>query len=343
MTSQKLLLEVRSMSSADSVGSLLARIISLVKSEISVYPLRTHELCKISMVCGAFCRSLAVLDCVPATDVAKHAQLLSSAFGDLPSSAQATVFAYAIGEVEGLRTTRRLSTRQRINDLTRTVPASLWNVERITACLRELSLFEKSPHARKQSHGPSKRSRDAFETGTEGVLETVRWQQPLRDPLSHDVITIPARGLLCQHHEVFDLRSFVRAVQQVAVRSGDAVEMVMGQHWSTGCNGMGGRADDAVLAAPCAFCGQSIGLQSVRVDESIMEAMQRHLDNGGVLVVEGSVVWDAASEVYCIIERKKPAEEAKVEVVVTDDTLASETSRPRREVRIGDHVLFADE
>ncbi|AAZ10359.1 hypothetical protein, conserved [Trypanosoma brucei brucei TREU927] len=307
MPHRKLLQEIRSMSSAASVEAERSQLVSLLKSECSRSPPSLHDLCKVSMLCGAFCRRLATLDTIAASDVAKHAESLSSSINCSAPSAQVPLFAYALGEVEGLRNTRRLRYRQRLDDLTKGVPASRWDTEHITRCITELSLFEKLPARRRNDQGPPKRVCGESDIGGGSGPVAVRCQLPLRDPISLSVIATPARGVLCQHHEVFDLSAFVRTVQLVAVRRGESVDGALIQRWGTGGvgAGLGSSSDsDSSPAANCPFCGKYTSLQNVRVDEALAEAMARYSGNGGVLSVDCVVVWDMQSGSYNVMEKQ---------------------------------------
>ncbi|ORC93435.1 uncharacterized protein TM35_000013120 [Trypanosoma theileri] len=339
MLSWELLHEIRSMDSDSAVETAHGRLLKYVEEEAARHPPLTHNLCQCSMLCGAFCRKLASLDVSIVTDAVRYVDSLLSLLKKMvPSSLESTLFAYAFGEIETFRTMRHVTCRHRIDDLTRSIPAFRWDIEKITTALKELSTSEKRTENTHALIGGKKRPREGNDvSGVGSAPVAVRWRLPLRDPISMSVITIPARGLSCQHQEIFDLGTFVRATQQVVTRRAESIEDAAGQKWEDG--GSGG-SSGGLQSAVCPVCGKATPLHSVRVDEEIMETMRQYTQKGGVLSAEDCIVWDATTSSYCIAKRPSEARESEEKV---DEMQERVPSRPKRVVHIEGHVLYADE
>ncbi|CCD11561.1 unnamed protein product [Trypanosoma congolense IL3000] len=321
MAGRKQLEGIRSMTTAGSVEANHAQLIALLKAACARSPPCTHELCKVAVLCGAFCRRVAVLDAIPASDVARYCETLCTTINDVSSPMQITLFAYPLGEAESLRISRRLCYRQQLDNLTKNVPASRWDIERIACCIGGLSLFERAPVRSGNCRVPVKRIREGAETSGDGGAVAVRWQQPLRDPISLSVIKIPARGVHCQHREMFDLTAFVRSAQVVSVRRGDVLDGCSNPKWAS-------NSGNAVTlpAALCPICGRSIPLKDIRVDEGITRAMAHYSDNGGTLSSDSTVVWDVATASYAVVGRSADVRSADVYVDSDDTILAQQLS-----------------
>ncbi|KEG14061.1 hypothetical protein DQ04_00641050 [Trypanosoma grayi] len=337
MLGQELLHEIRSMDSTSAVTSAHSRLLKCLR-DVSAHRIpSTHGLCQCSMLCGAFCRRLAVLDVSVVHDSAEYLAPLRAALDSVASPTQeATLFAYAVGEIETLRTTRRATFRQRIDDLTKSVPPTRWDVERIAALVRELSAAERRSTQPSASRALGKRQRDGSDAGTEsGGPVAVRWRLPLRDPITLGAVVIPVRGAACQHQEVFDLESFVRATQQALARREESVEEVASHKWG-GCGSSTSSSSEIAPCTACPVCGRATTLHSLRVDEDIIEAMRQHTEKGGRLGPNDCVVWDATTRAYCVEEH--PTADREVE-----DVPEAEPSRPPRVVLIEGHVLYAED
>lgn len=302
--------------------------------EMARKPPSTHGLCQCSMLCGAFCRRLAALDVSVVRDAASYVDSLCAAVNSAASPSQvATLFAYAMNEIEAFRTTRRAVYRRRLDDLTKSIPAFRWDVEKVTNAVRELATTGGMLGSRRVRHSARKRPRGGVGADDEAAPEAVRWRLPLRDPVTLGVIAIPARGLLCRHKEVFDLASFVRATQQALTRRGEFVEGAKGPKWCFG-------GDDTQPSAGCPVCGRATPLHSICIDEGIVEAMRRHTATGSRVCADDCVVWDDLKCVYEVAERSA--------VVCQSDEMLKEApetepSRPRRVVHIEGHVFYADD
>lgn len=163
-----------------------------------------------------------------------------------------------------------------------------WVVEDVVSALLDVSMFQEEEHecyirraasasAASESVGDvtlGEKIAVGDESGTAGV-ELACCRCPLRDPLSHTLIILPARGRSCSHLEFFDARNFVLAA-----------------HNSTA--GVKSRGS-SLLAAPhpgmnCPFCKNYIRLDELRVDQRVTRAISayqraskestRHYDGG---------------------------------------------------------------
>ncbi|KAH9598892.1 zinc finger protein [Trypanosoma melophagium] len=336
MSSWELLHEIRSIDSDSGVETAHRKLLKYVKEEAARHPSLTHNLCQCSMLCGAFCRKLASLDVSIVTDAIRYVDSLLLALKNVvPSSMESTIFAYAFGEIETFRRMRNVTCRHRIDDLTRSIPAFRWDIEKITTALRELSTTEESTEKTQSLIGRKKRPREENDVSGTGLAPVaVRWRLPLRDPISMSVVTIPVRGLSCQHQEVFDLGTFVCATQQIVTRRAESIDGAAGQKWEDGGSGSG------LHSAACPVCGKATPLHSLRVDEQIMETMKQYTQKGNVLSAGDFIVWDASTSTYCIEERPSGAHESEEKV---DEMQEKEPSRPKRVVHIEGHVLYADD
>ncbi|ESL09405.1 hypothetical protein TRSC58_02872 [Trypanosoma rangeli SC58] len=334
MLGRGFLYEIRFMDTANAVEDVHKRLLKVVKDEFGRQTPSTHSLCQCSVLCGAFCRRLAMLDASVIRDAVKYVELLRSELSSLVSPVQeASFFAYAMGEIEAFCTMRRVAYRQRLDALTKSVPASRWDVENITNVMKDLSASSWRPQSIRSYHEVVKRPREIGDTGSDGVPMAVRWRLPLRDPISLVVITIPARGSLCRHKEVFDMTTFVRATQRAALRQRECVEETANPRWGSG-------SDEALPAVACPICGRAAPLHGVRVDELIMGAMRQHAAEGGTLSPDDCVVWDDSRSAYEVV--KAPAA-----TPVADERLEEvperEPDHPLRVVHIEGHVLYAEE
>ncbi|RNF12492.1 uncharacterized protein Tco025E_06561 [Trypanosoma conorhini] len=334
MLGRGFLCEIRSMDTTDAVEDVHKRLLKVLKDEFERQTPSTHSLCQCSVLCGAFCRRLATLDASGVKDAVKYVELLRLELSSRLSPVQeASFFAYALGEIEAFSTMRRVRYRQRLDALTKSVPASRWDVEKITDVMQELSASDWRPEAVRGYHEVVKRPREVGEGGSDGVPMPVRWRLPLRDPISLLVIAVPARGSLCRHKEVFDMVAFVRATQQAVLRRRECVEETANPRWGSG-------GDEDLPALACPVCGRAAPLHSVRVDEPILEAMRQHAARGGTLSSDDCVVWDDSRSAYDVVEAPAAARVAGERL---EEAPEREPNRPLRVVQIEGHVLYAEE
>ncbi|KAF8276244.1 hypothetical protein C4B63_23g206 [Trypanosoma cruzi] len=333
MLGRDFLCEIRSMDTANVVEDVHNRLLKVLKDESARPTPSTHGLCQCSVLFGAFCRRLAVLDASVVKDAIKYVESLRSELIRVVSPVQeASFFAYAMGEIEAFSTMRRVKYRQRLDDLTKSIPASRWDVEKITEVMRDLSATWWRPENVRTYHELVKRPRDVLDAGSDGVPMAVRWRLPLRDPISLGAIMIPARGSLCRHKEVFDMATFVRATQQTVMRRREVVEETANPRWVSG-------GEEELPSAACPICGRAAPLHSVRVDERIMEAIRQHAAKGGNICSDDCVVWDDSRCAYDVVD--SPTRRQSGERL--EELKEREPNRPLRVVRIEGHVLYAEE